>query len=164
MSSTQPTAPTAPTAPDLPPLPEAPPYLSYGAATVRFFHVGAGDPGQGLVPFYHYRIFVANLDVGHVNFRVGDTEHVRLCAGHIGYGVCEPFRGHAYAYQACRALAPFVRAVSPEVIITADPDNHASVRTIERLGAVFLDEMAVPEHDPHYAQGSRVKWRYRWSP
>src|ERR1700677_294875 len=117
MTSTQPT------------LPEAPPYLSYGAATLRFSHVGAGDPSRGLVPFYHYRIFVADRDVGHINFRVGDTDHVQLCAGHIGYGVSEPFRGHGYALQACRALATFVRAVSPEVIITADPDNYASVRT-----------------------------------
>jgi tagatose 1,6-diphosphate aldolase len=147
-----------------PTLPEAPPHLSYGDATLRFSHVGAGDPGRGLVPFYHYRIVVAELDVGHINFRVGDTEHVRLCAGHIGYGVSESFRGHGYAFQACRALASFVRTVSPDVIITADPDNYASLRTIERLGAVFLDEIEVPEHDPHYAHGSRVKRRYRWSP
>jgi predicted acetyltransferase len=152
MTSTQPT------------LPEAPPYLSYGAATLRFSHVGAGDPSRGLVPFYHYRIFVADLDVGHINFRVGDTDHVNLCAGHIGYGVAEAFRGHNYAYQACRALASFVRAVSREVIITADPENSASLRTIERLGAVFLDEIEVPEHDPHFAHGSRLKRRYLWSP
>jgi predicted acetyltransferase len=144
--------------------PGAPPHLSYAAATLRFSHVGAGDPERGLVPFYHYRIFVAEMDVGHINFRVGDTEHVRLCAGHIGYGVFESFRGHGYALQACRALAPFVREVSPEVIITANPDNHASLRTIERLGAQFLDEIPVAEHDPHYAHGARMKRRYLWSP
>jgi tagatose 1,6-diphosphate aldolase len=147
-----------------PSLPEAPPYLAYGATTLRFSHVGAGDLSRGLVPFYHYRIFVADLDVGHINFRVGDTDHVNLCAGHIGYGVAEPFRGRHYAYQACRALASFVRAVSRRVIITADPDNSASVRTIERLGAVFLDEIDVPENDPHFAHGARVKRRYLWSP
>jgi hypothetical protein len=38
------------------------------------------------------------------------------------------------------------------------------VRTIERLGAVFLDEIAIPKHDPHYAHGVRVKRRYQWSP
>ena len=147
-----------------PTLPEAPRYLFYGAAILRFSHVGAGAPERGLVPYYHYRIFVGELDAGHINLRVGDTQHVRLCAGHIGYGISESFRGHGYAYQACRALAPLVRAISPEVIITTDPDNYASVRTIERLGAVFLDEMAVPEDDPHFAQGSRVKRRYQWSP
>ena len=152
MTSTQPT------------LPEAPPYLSYGAITLRFSHVGAGDFSRGLVPFYHYRIFVADLDVGHINFRVGDTDNVNLCAGHIGYGVAESFRGRHYAYQACRALASFVRAVSRRVIITADPENYASVRTIERLGAVFLDEIEVPENDPHFAHGARVKRRYQWSP
>jgi predicted acetyltransferase len=147
-----------------PTLPEAPPYLTYGAVTVRFSHLWAGDPRQALAPFYHYRIFVAGLDVGHINFRVGDSDHVNLYAGHIGYGVAEPFRGRHYAYQACRALASFVRSVLPMVIITADPDNCASLRTIERLGAVFLDEIEVPENDPHYATGSRVKRRYAWSP
>ena len=145
-------------------LPKAPPSLSSGAATLRFSHLGPGDPDRGLVPFYHYRIFVARIDVGHVNFRVGDTDHVRHCSGHIGYRIAEPFRGNGYAFQACRALAPFVRAVSSAVIITADPENAASLRTIERLGAIFLDEMQVPEYDPHYAAGSRFKRRYRWSP
>jgi len=150
--------------PTQPALPDAPPYLTYGAATLRFSHIGAGDPGRGMVPFYHYRIFVDNLDIGHINFRVGDTEHVLLCSGHIGYGISELFRGHGYALQACLALAPFVRMVSPEVIITAAPDNYASLRTIEHLGAQFLDETAVPEHDPHYEHGSRLKRRYHWSP
>lgn len=45
-----------------------------------------------------------------------------------------------------------------------DPDNHASMRIIERLGASFVDEVAVPPHDPHYQRGSRSKRRYRWAP
>lgn len=139
-------------------------HLSYAAVTLRFGYKGPGDPCRGMVPFYHYRIFVAELDVGHINLRVGDTEHVRLCAGHLGYGISEPFRGHGCAYQACRALAPLVRMFYSRVIITADPDNYASLRTIERLGAIFLDEIPVPEHDPHYEQGSRIKRRYQWSP
>jgi hypothetical protein len=40
----------------------------------------------------------------------------------------------------------------------------ASRRTIERLGAEFIDEVPVPEHDPHYARGSRIKRRYLWKP
>jgi predicted acetyltransferase len=139
-------------------------HLSHGAATLRFDYKGAGDPSQGIVPFYHYRIIVAALDVGHINFRIGDTPHVRLYSGHIGYEISPPFRGHGYAFQACRALASFVRLFYRQVIITADPDNAASLRTIERLGAAFLDEIAVPESDPHYARGSRVKRRYQWSP
>ena len=107
-----------------------------------------GELSCGFVPYYHFRILVAQgAKVGHINFRVGDTEHVRLCGGHIGYEVSEAFRGHSYALQACRALAPFVRSFYEAVVITCDPDNLASMRTIERLGARFIDEVAVPPHE-----------------
>ena len=43
--------------------------------------------------------------------------------------------------------------------ITSAPDNSASLRTIERLGVSFIDEVAVPSHDPYYQQGSRIKRR-----
>ncbi|MDB6151747.1 MAG: GCN5-related N-acetyltransferase [Chthoniobacteraceae bacterium] len=119
----------------------------------------------GLVPFYQFRIQVGGMfDVGKLNFRVGGTEHVRLYVGHIGYEVLEPFRGHGYAEQACRAAAPLVRLIYRSVIITSDPDNYASLSTIERLGAVFLEEVSVPPRDSQYLAGSRRKRRYRWTP
>lgn len=139
--------------------------LSFGEVTLRFARVISGDPSLDLVPAYHFRILVEDgSDVGHINFRVGDTEHVRVSAGHIGFEISAQFRGHGYAFQACRAIAPFVRSVCREVTITCDPDNVASIRTIERLSARFIDEVSVPAHDPHYKRGSRRKRRYRWTP
>src|SRR5215831_8044276 len=118
--------------------------LSFHQVRLHFVRVIPGDPARDFVPAYHFRILVANgLDVGHINFRVGDTEHVRVCAGHIGFEILEQFRGHGYALQACRAIAPFVRSVSGTVTITCDPDNVGSTRTIERLGAGFTDEVLV---------------------
>jgi hypothetical protein len=29
---------------------------------------------------------------------------------------------------------------------------------------VFVDEIAIPKHDPGYARGARRKRRYRWQP
>jgi len=139
--------------------------LSFGQVRLHFVQVIPGDPSRDFVPAYHFRILVSDgSDVGHINFRVGDTEHVRVCAGHIGFEVAEQFRGHGYAFDACRAIAPFVRSIYEMVTITCDPDNVASVRTIERLGAKFTDEVSVPAHDPHYQRGSRRKMRYRWAP
>lgn len=139
--------------------------LSFGEVRLSFVRVIPGDPSQGFVPQYHFRILVADgSDVGHIHFRVGDSEHVRVCAGHIGFEIREQYRGHGYALQACRAVAPFVRTVYDAVTITCDPDNLASRRTIERLGATFMDEVSVPEYDPHYKRGSRSKRRYRWTP
>ncbi|MCW5558602.1 MAG: GNAT family N-acetyltransferase [Verrucomicrobiae bacterium] len=146
-------------------LPVPPEFLAAGEVTLLFSRIVPGEPALGFVPYFHFRIITTEgSDVGHINFRVGNTEHVRLCAGHIGFEIAEPFRGHGYAFQGCRAIAPFVRSVYNAVTMTCDPDNMASMRTIERLGAEFIDEVAVPAHDPHYLRGSRTKRRYRWIP
>ncbi len=146
-------------------LPDPPAALSSGDVLLRFVRVVPSEASRGLVPFYHFQILAAaGQEVGHINFRVGDTEHVRVSAGHIGFEILEPFRGHGYALQACRAIAPFVRSVYGAVTITCDPDNDASRRTIERLGASFVDEVAVPAHDPQYQRGARSKRRYKWTP
>ena len=146
-------------------LPVPPETLSSDDVLLRFDKIVPGEPSKGFVPSYHFRIVtVGGSDVGHISFRIGDTEHVRVCAGHIGFEIEENFRGHGYAFQACRALAPFVRSMYETVIITCNPDNQASRRTIERLGARFMDEVAVPPDDPHYQGGSRRKRRYRWTP
>ena len=124
-----------------------------------------GDPPRGFVPAYHFRILLAGgVDAGHLNFRVGGTPHVLVCAGHIGYEIREAFRGHGYALQACRAIAPFVRTIYQTATITCDPDNHASRRTLEKLGARWVDEVPVPPADPQYQHGSRRKLRFEWTP
>ena len=146
------------------PPPPPPDTLSFGQVQLRFVETVPGDPARDFVPAHHFRILLADgSDIGHINFRVGETEHVRVCAGHIGFEIREPFRGHGYAFQACRAIAPFVRSIYEVVTITADPGNLASIRTIERLGARFTDEVSVPSHDPHYQRGSRSKRRYQWT-
>jgi predicted acetyltransferase len=147
------------------PLPAPAETLSSCDVTLRFVKIMPGEPSRGLVPYYHFRILVGDgTDAGHINFRVGDTEHVRNSAGHIGFEIIEAFRGHRYAYQACRAIAPFIRSIYDVVIVTCDPDNQASVKTIERLGAKFTDVVPVPPHDPQYQRGSRFKRRYQWTP
>jgi predicted acetyltransferase len=139
--------------------------LSFEDVTARFAHVVAGQPERGLVPYFHFRIVtVDDEDVGHINFRVGDTEHIRLAAGHIGFDIAEPHRGHRYAFKACRAVAPLVRSFYTSVLLTCDPDNVASRRLIERLGATFVGETAVPVGDPHFLRGLYRKLRYRWQP
>lgn len=147
------------------PLPPPPSRLRYADIELRFCQIMPGDEARGLVPGYHFRIHnLDGIEVGHINFRVGDTEHVRRAVGHIGFGVHPEHRGHRYAGKAALALAPFVASRYPEVIITANPDNLASIRTIEAIGGHFIDEVDVPPHDPHYATGDHRKRRFRWSP
>lgn len=146
-------------------LPSPQEVLAFGDVTLQLAKVVAGEASRGIVPFYHFNVLLADgTRVGHLNFRVGDTDHVRIAAGHIGFEILEEHRGHGYAAQASRAVAPFIRQFYETVTITCDPDNHASARTIERLGAAFVDEVAVPPGDPHFQRGSRRKRRYRWKP
>jgi predicted acetyltransferase len=139
--------------------------LAFGEVRLALAHIVPADPVRDFVPYHHFRILLADsTDAGHINFRVGDTEHVRQFAGHIGFEVHEAFRGSGLALQACRAIAPFVRTFYEAVIITCDPDNMASSRTIEKLGATFIDEVAVPPAVSHSKETMRIKRRYRWVP
>jgi len=147
------------------PLPEPPPDLRFGEISLYFDRIVPADPVQGFAPYYHFRILSPDgWDAGHVNLRVGDSDHITLYAGHIGYGVHESYRGAGYARLGCLAAAPFFRTIYPAVIITCDPGNRASLRTIQHLGATFLEEIPVPPHDPQYRGGSRRKLRFRWEP
>ena len=144
---------------------DVPSDLRSGPVRLVFDRVVTPPPRGGLVPFYHFRILnEADEDVGHINFRVGDTRHVILYAGHVGYAIREEYRGRGFAYHACRALASFVREHYDRVIVTADPANKPSLRVIAKLGAVFLDEVDVPADDPAHAAGARRKRRYAWTP
>jgi RimJ/RimL family protein N-acetyltransferase len=145
-------------------LPEPPLTLSSAPVRLLFSKILPGDAIRGFAPSYHFRICVGRVDVGHINLRMGDTEHVIGCAGHVGYEIAPPFRGRHFALSACRALGPFARSLREDLVITCDPENRASHRTIKLLGAVHLDEVPVPSHDPHYSRGSTRKLRFLWRP
>lgn len=146
-------------------LPEPPSHVAYDDIVIVFSYYTEGFEPKGFVPGYRFGIINSTgVEVGHISFRIGETDHVVAVAGHIGFNIKESRRGHRYAAKACMALGPFVAEISKSVIITADPDNIPSLRTIERIGAQFIDEVDVPEHDAHYERGSRRKRRYRWAP
>ena len=110
-----------------------------------------------LVPFYHFKILdTVGTIVGHINFKVGNTNHVRQCVGHIGYEILPEHRGNSYSYFACNAIRAFVKVFYKKVILTCDPENTPSIKIIEKLNGKFLNEITVPKHDPSY-QASLVK-------
>ena len=101
---------------------------------------------DGWSPYYIFDIgaYSINEPVGRIVFRCGsDMEHE--FAGHIGYSVDEPYRGHHYAYQACKALEEFILSLGYDhVLITCSPNNIASKKTIEKLGAEFVETKPIP--------------------
>jgi len=100
--------------------------------------------------------------IGHIHLRVGMNDNIYY-GGHIGYGVHEAHRGHGYARRACRLVAPFARFLGhDELVITTTPDNLASIRTIEGLGAEFMGNVEVPRYHDLYKRGDKIVARFVW--
>ena len=135
------------------------------------------EPGgaitSGKVPQYHYWMRVRAESwrapgspsirvVGAIGLRIGSTAQIRLYYGNVGYHVYPPARGRHYAERACRLLLPLARLHRLRRLwITCNPDNAASRRTCERLGAACVETVAVPPDNPLYARGEYAKCRYR---
>jgi predicted acetyltransferase len=144
-------------------LTEIPNDLRSGPIHLKFERIVEGDFLRRLVPYYHFKMLdKSGTIVGHINLRIGDTSHIKMCAGHVGFEVLPRFRGHSYSYHACQALAPFIRKHYEKILLTVNPDNIPSQRIFEKLKASFIDEIEVPADDPGYLNGARRKLRYEW--
>ncbi|MGA2133443.1 MAG: GNAT family N-acetyltransferase [Bryobacteraceae bacterium] len=124
------------------------------------------DPVRGWVPYYVFHIMIADTRrrAGEIQLRIGDTEHLRLYGGQVGYGVRAAHRGKHFAARALRLLLPLARRHGlAELWITCNPDNLASRRTCEIAGAAFVEIVDLPSHVDLYLEGERQKCRYRLS-
>lgn len=124
------------------------------------------NPARGWVPAYRFAMRLDGVDhaVGRLGFRVGTNHAIEHYAGHLGYEVTPPFRGARLAERACRLILPLARRHGfEELWITCNPDNVASRRTCERLGAQFVDIVDVPRDNALFGPGSERKCRYRLS-
>jgi predicted acetyltransferase len=123
-----------------------------------------GDPVLRWVPTYRFQMTLLGQNdlVGRIDLRMGNTEHILMYAGHIGYGVESAYRGHHYAARACRLLMALARSHGlQELWITCNPDNIASRRTCELAGAEFMEIVDLPKDTDMYMRGERKKCRYR---
>jgi predicted acetyltransferase len=141
-----------------------PPPLAFDGVSLHLEETVPADHEKGFVPVYRFAIRNSdNQRVGRISFKVGDVEHIRAFAGHIGYGIVEEHRGHGCAARACQALRPFIARYYDEIVMTSDPDNAASLRTIEKIGAEFVEEVDVPT--PSFVSSEHEtlrKRRYVW--
>jgi RimJ/RimL family protein N-acetyltransferase len=135
----------------------------------------AADPGRGYVPAYQFQMRQARTGeaqipgaklpgagvMGRIHLRIGSAAKLRY-PGHIGYVVDEPFRGHRYAARSCLLLLPLARAHGLRALwLTVHPDNVASQRTCQLIGARYVQTVRIPRDHEMYAQGARYRRRYR---
>jgi len=100
--------------------------------------------------------------MGRIRLRVGWNDDIIKFAGQVGYAVEPAFRGRRYAGRACRLLLPLARQHGLEQLwITCQPDNLASRRTLQRLGAEFTGVLDVPLEYPLDAGLERKKACFR---
>ncbi|MGD8457318.1 MAG: GNAT family N-acetyltransferase [Anaerolineales bacterium] len=123
-----------------------------------------GDPVIQFSPAYKFVMTLKGTkkEVGQIQLRVGNTHRIVMYAGHIGYRVYKKFRGNHFAARSCKLLLPLAcqHNLNP-LWITANPDNWASRRTCEIVGAEMVEIVDVPEYMDMYHQGDTQKCRYR---
>lgn len=134
-----------------------------GAFGLRLEHISPRDFATGHAPSYHFAIEVDGVRVGAIRLRVGNEPELILYVGHVGYAVDPLFRGHGYARRACQLIMSLARLNGMQVIwITCNPDNFASRRTCERLGATYVDTVDIPATHLMFHEGDTKKCRYRY--
>lgn len=127
-------------------------------------HKYQGDSYRGYVPSYRFNMKLHGItdEVGNIELRIGNTDYIVLYAGHIGYRVYPEYRGHHLAARSCQLLVPLARKHGLKTVwITCNPDNYASRRTCELVGAQFTEIVDLPEDTDMYREGERRKCRYR---
>ena len=127
-------------------------------------HVGPADRGLG---FRHEQVWKITLhdqreEIGQLSYRDGESRCVYYY-GHIGYHIDKPYRGHHYAYHACRLIErEIIVSGKTSVVITCDPDNEASRKTCLKLGCLFERVTEVPEDIYRKYEINHTKCRYIW--
>lgn len=124
-----------------------------------------GKAAMDRVPAYLFTIvhLAANQPIGEIDLRLIPTDYLQLYGGQMGYHIDAPYRGHRFAVRACLLLQEVARAHGlNELWITCNPDNLASRRTCELIGATYVNEVKVPFASELYWRGDRFKCRYLW--
>ncbi len=137
--------------------------LRYDGVVLSLERDAPAEPARNWLRALHYAIGAGAQRVGHIDLRLGYTTSLVLYGGHFGYEIDPPHRGHHYAGKACKALAPVATAFGMDTLwITCSPDNWASRKTCEYVGATLIEIVDLPPDSEMYLEGDRQKCRYRW--
>ena len=127
--------------------------LSDGELVLEF--VRFGDHPVHRVPTYYFRITHKETgeELGVINLRCSSVSHIEQYAGHVGFAVHEPHRGHRYAARSIALLIAFSKQLKFEsVYITCDPR-----RSIGLAGGEYLGIVDVPANCIIHKNGSSAE-------
>lgn len=104
------------------------------------------------------------IKVGRCDLRIGMNEELYYL-GNIGYSVFSEFQGNHYAMKACLLLFEEAKHKyhMEELIITCNPDNEASRRTLEKLNGNMLEVAQVPSDHYCYKIGDYYKCIFKYT-
>jgi predicted acetyltransferase len=144
------------------------PLLTDGVIDLLIEQRNPAYPPKAYAPSYHLDIVLhrSKAKVGKLRLRLGTVDEYPklLTSGHIGYEVDEPNRGHGFAARACLLSKKIALAHGfNKLIITCNPDNVASRKTCERVGATLSGIFDVPKDHEMYQKGRRKVCRYEWA-
>lgn len=119
--------------------------LTYEAFKEWLIKMDGYDRGENMpdwmVPSTEYWFIVDGVIVGNIRLRHFLNEGLRKNGGHIGYAIAKPYRQKGYATLMLAAILQEARKLGlEEVMITANIDNIASRKTIERNGGSLANE------------------------
>ncbi|MDD2649218.1 MAG: GNAT family N-acetyltransferase [Eubacteriales bacterium] len=135
-----------------------------GEIDVYLLDVYPSQPKDNIDQTFYFRITLhgKRQEIGYVSVRDGEGG-LMYYAGHIGYHITEKERGKHYALRACRLIAPALCELGfLDAVITCNPDNEASIHTIENLKTLREARVPVPEKYRKALDGSTEKLRYIW--
>ena len=133
--------------------------------SIKRRHLYTANEVRDGLPYVDYDICYGRRVVGGIELILANNE-VAYYYGNIGYHIDKPYRGHHFARLAC--ILVMEEAASDfdmhEFIITCNPDNIPSIKTIEGLPKwSFIERAQVPTYHPLYRQGEKEKLVYRVS-
>ena len=104
-----------------------------------------------------------NEKVGSIDLRL-TVEGDMYYYGHIGYNIMKQYRGHSYAYYACKVLFKIAREEfnMDELIITCSPDNIPSYKTLMKLDGELIELAQVPKNHTLYLLGETSKYIFKY--
>jgi len=130
--------------------------LSDNEITLKANKYGEAKPDINWLPSYYFDVCLLDgTKIGYCDLRVGHNEKTYI-GGNIGYGIDEAYRGQNYASKACKLMFELAkRHQMTHLIITCNPDNIASYKTIEKAGGKFKEITDVPKGNEMYFRGER---------